>query len=162
MLDRAASLASQSASGTFTGDRDTLQAELGKVLSEVDRQAQNIGLGGTAGTAEGRFNKSIDVFIGGGASANAAGNAVAIDLSNSRVDKTGLNLNQINIGNGTGNVTGAQDISGGITAAETFTFQSVGSSGQLNSFSVSLSAGATASNALDTINNDANVQGSRN
>ncbi len=159
LLDRAASLASQSASGTFTGDRDTLQSELGKVLSEVDRQAQNIGLGGIAGTAEGRFNKAIDVFIGGGASANAAGNAVSIDLSNSRVDKTGLNLNQINIGNGTGNVTGAQDITGGITAAETISFQSVGSSGQLNTFSVSLSAGATASNALDTINNDANVQG---
>ena len=158
LLDRAASLASQSASGTFSGNRDTLQAELGKVLSEVDRQAQNIGLGGVAGTAEGRFNKSIEVFIGGGASANASGNAVAVDLSNSRVDKTGLDLNTLNIGNGTGNVTGAQDISGGITAAETLTFQSVGSSGQLNTFSVSLSAGATASNALDTINNDANVQ----
>ncbi len=158
LLDRAASLASQSASGTFAGNRDTLQAELGKVLSEIDRQAQNIGLGGAAGTAEGRYNKSIEVFIGGGASANAAGNAVSVDLSNSRVDKTGLDLNTINIGNGTGNVTGAQDISAGITAAETLTFQSVGSSGQLNSFSVSLSAGATASNALDTINNDANVQ----
>jgi flagellin len=158
LLDRAASLASQSASGTFSGNRDTLQAELGKVLEEVSRQAQNIGLGGIDGTAEGRFNKSIEVFIGGGASANAAGNAVAIDLSNSRVDKTGLDLNTINIGNGTGNVTGAQDISGGIAAAEVLSFQSVGSSGQLNTFSVSLSAGATASNALDTINNDANVQ----
>ncbi|MCW5960193.1 MAG: hypothetical protein KIS76_08515 [Pyrinomonadaceae bacterium] len=158
LLDRAASLASQSASGTFQGNRDTLQAELGKVLSEIDRQAQNIGLGGAAGTAEGRFNKAIEVFIGGGASANAAGNAVSVDLSNSRVDKTGLDLNQINIGNGTGNVTGAQDISAGITVAETLSFQSIGSSGQLNSFTVALSAGATASNALDTINNDANVQ----
>lgn len=158
LLDRAASLASQSASGTFNGDRNTLQAELGKVLSEIDRQAQNIGLGGQAGTAEGRFNKSIQVFIGGGASATATGNAVSVDLSNSRVDKTGLNLNTLNIGSGTGNVTGAQDISAGITAAEVLTFQSVGSSGQLNSFSVSLSAGATASNALDTINSDANVK----
>ncbi|MEZ5425381.1 MAG: flagellin [Pyrinomonadaceae bacterium] len=158
LLDRAASLASQSASGTFAGDRDTLQAELGKVLQEVDRQAQNIGLGGTTGTAEGRYNKAIEVFIGGGASANATGNAVSVDLSNSRVDKTGLNLTNLNIGTGTGNVTGAQDISGGITNAETLTFQSVGSSGQLTSFSVALSAGATASNALDTINNDANVQ----
>lgn len=158
LLDRAASLASQSASGTFNGDRNTLQAELGKVLSEIDRQAQNIGLGGTSGTAEGRFNKAIEVFIGGGASSTAAGNAVSVDLANSRVDKTGLNLNNLSIGSGTGNVTGAQDISGGITASETLTFQSIGSSGQLNSFSVSLSAGATASNALDTINSDANVK----
>jgi len=158
LLDRAASLASQSASGTFAGDRDTLQAELGKVLSEIDRQAQNIGLGGAAGTAEGRYNKAIDVFIGGGASATASGNSVAIDLANSRIDRTGLNLNNMNIGQGTGNVTGAQDISGGITAAETMTFQTVGSSGQLSSFSVTLSAGASSSNVLDTINNDANIQ----
>ncbi|MEQ1604146.1 MAG: flagellin [Pyrinomonadaceae bacterium] len=159
LLDRAASLASQSASGTFTGDRNTLQAELGKVFNEIDRQAQNIGLGGATGTDEGRFNKAINVFIGGGANATAAGNSVAIDLSSSRVDKTGLDLNNLNIGTGTGNVTGAQDISAGLTAAEVLTFQTVGSSGQLGTFSVSLSAGASASNVLDTINNDGNIQG---
>ncbi len=158
LLDRAASLASQSASGTFTGDRNTLQSELSSVLSEIDRQAQNVGLGGTAGTAEGRFNKSIDVFIGGGANASAAGNSVSVDLSNSRVDKTGLSLNNLNIGQGTGNVTGAQDISGGITNAETLSFQRVGSSGQLESFTVALSAGATSSGVIDAINNDANAQ----
>ena len=81
LLDRAASLASQSASGTFSGDRNTLQAELSSVLSEIDRQSQNIGLGGTAGTDEGRFNKAINVFIGGGANAGAAGNSVSVDLS---------------------------------------------------------------------------------
>lgn len=158
LLDRAASLSSQSASGTFTGDRNTLQAELGKVFSEIDRQSQNIGLGGNSGTAEGRYNRAINVFIGGGSSASASNNSVAIDLTNSRVDRTGLNLNNINIGNGTGSVTGGSDISGGITANETLTFQSVGSSGSLTSFTVSLSAGATSSNVLDTINNDANIQ----
>ncbi len=158
LLDRAASLASQSASGTFTGDRGTLQAELGKVFGEIDRQSQNIGLGGVAGSDEGRFNKSINVFIGGGANASASGNSVAVDLSNSRVDRTGLSLNNLNIGQGTGSVTGAQDISGGITNAETLSFQSVGASGQLTSFTVAISAGATSSNVLDTINNDANIQ----
>ncbi len=158
LLDRAASLAAQSASGTFAGNRDTLQAELSKVLEEVSRQAQNIGLGGAGGTDEGKFNKSIEVFIGGGASATAAGNSVAVDLSNSRVDQVGLNINNLNIGQGAGSITGNQDISGGITNAETFTFQTVGSSGQLSSFTVSLSAGASASNVLDTINNDSNAQ----
>ena len=158
LLDRAASLASQSASGTFTGDRNTLQSELTSVLGEIDRQAQNIGLGGNSGTAEGRFNKSIDVFIGGGANASAAGNSVSVDLSSSRVDKTGLSLNNLNIGQGAGNVTGAQDISGGITNAETFTFQTVGSSGQLETFTVGLSAGASSSAVIDAINNDANAQ----
>lgn len=158
LLDRAASLASQSASGTFTGDRSTLQAELGKVFGEIDRQAQNIGLGGAAGTDEGRFNRSINVFIGGGANASASGNSVAVDLSSSRVDRTGLSLGNLNIGQGTGSVTGAQDISAGISAAETLSFQSVGTSGQIQSFSVGLSAGASSSNVLDTINNDSNIQ----
>lgn len=161
LLDRAASLASQSASGTFTGDRDTLQAELGKVFSEIDRQAQNVGLGGVDGSDEGRFNRAINVFIGGGANATAAGNSVSVDLSNSRVDQTGLNLTNLNIGQGTGNVTGAQDITGGITADETLTFQTIGASGQIETFDVTLSAGATASNALDTLNNDANFKNAK-
>lgn len=158
LLDRASSLASQSASGTFSGNRDTLQAELGKVLNELDRQAQNIGLGGSSATAEGRYNKSFDVFIGGGTSGSSSNNSVTVDLSSSRVDRTGLSLDNLNIGTGTGNVEGAQDISGGITAAEVLTFQRVGSSGALETFSVALSAGASSSNVLDTINNDSNVQ----
>lgn len=158
LLDRAASLASQSATGTFTGDRNTLQSELTSVLGEIDRQAQNIGLGGVAGTDEGRFNRAINVFIGGGANASAAGNSVAVDLSNSRVDQTGLSLNNLNIGQGTGNVAGAQDISAGITNAEVLTFQKIGSSGQLESFTINLSAGATSSGVIDAINNDANAQ----
>jgi len=158
LLDRATTLATQSASDTFTGDRNTLQAELTKVLSEVDRQAQAIGLGGVSTTAEGRFNKAINVFIGGGSSVSAANNKVNVDLSNSRVDSVGLNLNSLNIGNGTGSVTGGGDISGGLTANETLTFQTVGSSGALTSFSISLSAGATSSNVIDTINNDTNIQ----
>lgn len=157
LLDRATTLASQSASDTFTGNRDTLQAELDKVLNEIDRQAQNSGLGGTSSTAEGRFNKAINVFIGGGTAAVSNNNQVTIDLSNSRVDRTGLNLSGLNIGTGTGNVTGNQDISAGITAAEVLTFQTIGSSGSLTSNTVTLSAGASATNVLDTINNDANV-----
>lgn len=157
LLDRATTLAAQSASDTFTGNRDTLQAELDKVLNEVDRQAQNSGLGGTSSSEEGRFNKAINVFIGGGSTPTASNNQVTIDLSNSRVDRVGLDLSGLNIGTGVGNVTGAQDISGGITAAEELTFQGVGSSGSLSSFSVTLSAGASASNVLDTINNDTNV-----
>lgn len=157
LLDRAASLSSQSASGTFSGNRDTLQAELDSVLNEITRQAENIGLGGAAGTSEGRFNKSIEVYIGGGASANASGNSVSVDLSSSRVDKTGLNLSNVNIGQGVGNVTGSAAL-GAITNAETLSFQTVGSSGQLSSFNVNLSAGSSSSNVLDAINNDANAQ----
>src|SRR6201993_823220 len=60
LLDRARTLATQSATGTFTGDRTVLNQEFQSVLGEIDRQAQSIGLniGGT-------FAKSLSVFIGG-------------------------------------------------------------------------------------------------
>jgi flagellin len=91
LLDRARTLATQSASGTFTGDRTVLNGEYQSVLGEIDRQAQSIGLnqGGT-------FAKSLSVFIGGGkGTSNAAvisNGSVAVDLSDSTVDTQGLGL----------------------------------------------------------------------
>src|SRR5580698_3553247 len=52
LLDTARSLATESASGTFTGDRSTLNSEFQSVLTEINRQAQAIGLnqGGSLAT----------------------------------------------------------------------------------------------------------------
>src|SRR5262245_62022181 len=61
LLDRARTLAAQSASGTFTGSRSVLNSEFQSVLAEIDRQAQAIGL-----DQNGAFAKSLSVFIGGG------------------------------------------------------------------------------------------------
>ena len=44
LLDRARTLATESASGTFTGDRGVLNSEFQSVIQEVNRQAQAIGL----------------------------------------------------------------------------------------------------------------------
>src|SRR5437763_3998978 len=44
ILDRLRTLATQSASGTFTGDRGVLNQEFTADLTELDRQAGNIGL----------------------------------------------------------------------------------------------------------------------
>src|SRR5579864_9329660 len=65
LLDRARTLATQSASGTFTGDRGVLNSEFQSVVGEINRQAQAIGLnqGGT-------FAKSLSVFMGGGQASN--------------------------------------------------------------------------------------------
>ena len=66
MLDRLNTLATQSASGTFTGDRATLNNEYQSLLTEIDRQANNIGLG-----ANNTVNaKNIAVYIGGGQNAS--------------------------------------------------------------------------------------------
>jgi len=91
LLDRARTLATQSASGTFTGDRRVLNSEFSSVIEEIDRQAQAVGL-----SSGGSFAQSLSVFIGGGRSANgvstAANGSVAVDLSASTVDAKSLGL----------------------------------------------------------------------
>ena len=94
LLDRARTLATQSASGTFaSGDsgRVTLNAEFQSVLQEINRQAQSIGL-----DSGGAFAKDLSVFVGGGraqGSTTATQNgSVSIDLSNSAVDAKSLGL----------------------------------------------------------------------
>src|SRR5260370_36601695 len=68
MLDRLRTLAAQSASDTFTGDRNVLNSEFQSLLSEIDRQAQSIGL-----DTNGQFAKSLSVFIGGGKASGTGG-----------------------------------------------------------------------------------------
>jgi len=92
LLDRASTLATQSASGTFTGNRTILNNEFQSVLAEINREAQSIGLnqGGT-------FAKSLSVFVGGGAGSTTASQttngSVGLDLSHSTVDSQSLGLN---------------------------------------------------------------------
>jgi flagellin len=98
LLDRARTLATQSASGTFTGSRTVLNDEYQSVLSEIDRQAQSIGLnqGGT-------FAKNLSVFIGGGQGTTAAGvianGTVSVDLGGATVDTQSLGLKGFTAGN---------------------------------------------------------------
>lgn len=93
ILDTLTSLATQSASGTFAGNRTTLNNEFTTLLSEIDRQASNIGLAsGTSGTAATQYNTTINVYIGGGDTQTDA--QVSIDLSGSGniVDSNGLGI----------------------------------------------------------------------
>jgi flagellin len=95
LLDRARTLASQSASGTFSGDRSVLDAEFQSVLDEIDRQAQSVGL-----NVGGKFASNLAVFIGGGRTSTGAttgaaaitNGSVSVDLSNSTVDTKSLGL----------------------------------------------------------------------
>lgn len=88
IVDRLKTLATQSATDTFTGNRATLDAEFQTLLGEVDRQAANVGLDNG-----GANNVAISVYIGGGSS--AANAAVTVDLSGAtnQVDSAGLGLN---------------------------------------------------------------------
>lgn len=91
LLDRARTLAAQSASGTFTGDRTVLNSEFATTVSEIDRQAQAIGL-----NVGGAFATNFGVFIGGGRgdtdATKISNGSVSVDLSASTVDARSLKL----------------------------------------------------------------------
>ena len=91
LLDRARTLATQSASGTFTGDRNVLNSEFSTVIIEIDRQAQAIGL-----NTGGELAKSLSVFVGGGKTSNGVSatinGSVVVDLSQSTIDAKSLGL----------------------------------------------------------------------
>ena len=116
LLDRAATLATESASSTFTGDRGVLNQEFQSVLTEVNRQAQAIGL-----NSGGEFAKSLSVFVGGGTASGGVSaiqnGTIGLNLTNSTVDTKSLGLSgysatgnsSVDIGPGAG-TTSVQNI----------------------------------------------------
>ena len=95
ILNRLQTLATESASATFAGDRNTLNQEFQSELSEITRQANNIGL-----AAGGQYNQVNSVFIGGGNT--AANGKVTIDLSGAtnQVDANGLGVGSASVAAG--------------------------------------------------------------
>ncbi len=101
LIDRLKTLASQSASGTFSGNRSTVNNEYQALLLEINRQASNIGL-----VDGGANNKVLGVYIGGGSTqANAQ---VSVDLSGTanQVDTTALGLASTAVSGGGTALTG--------------------------------------------------------
>lgn len=91
LLDSARTLATEAASGTFTGDRNVLNQQFQSVIQEINRQAQSIGL-----NQGGSMAQALNVFIGGG---QASGNitatengTVSVNLANATVDAKSLGL----------------------------------------------------------------------
>ncbi len=115
LLDRARTLATQSASGAFTGDRGVLNSEFQSVIQEVNRQAQAIGLnqGGT-------FATDLQVFVGGGKTSgtntSTQNGTVSVSLSGATVDAKSLGLQGVRASGvtgtdiGTGSSTSVQAI----------------------------------------------------
>jgi flagellin len=110
LLDRASTLATESASSTFTGNRSTLNAEFQSVLTEVNRQAQAIGL-----NTGGQFAQDLSVYIGGGTASGTTtaiqNGSINVNLTNAAVDTQSLGLSGYSV---TGN--SATDIGDGAGA----------------------------------------------
>ena len=98
IVDRLKTLATQSASSTFAGNRGTLDTEYQTLLTEITRQASNINL-----NTGGKFNTNLVSYIGGGS--NSANAQISVDLSgaNNAVDSGGLAISTSSVaGGGTG------------------------------------------------------------
>jgi flagellin len=109
--NRLKTLATQSASSTFSGDRTILNTEYQALLTEIDRQASNIGL--SVGAHGGRFNTDIGVYVGGGGAAQD-NSKVAINLggASNRADSAGLGLSGTSIaGGGATSISNSVDMS---------------------------------------------------
>jgi len=165
ILDRLSTLATESASATFAGNRNTLNQEYQSLVQEITRQASNIGL-----AAGGQYNTVNSVFIGGGN--NATNGQVSIDLSGSsnQVDASGLGLATTSVGAGGTQLTlgtpntirldapGATFVN---AAAQTFTFHLFSSNGGAQTISVSVggSGALTEQQVLGSLNSQLSQYG---
>ena len=113
ILDRMQTLATQSSSDTFSGNRTTLDNEFQGLLSEIDRQAGNIGLSAATGATASQkaFNANLSIYVGGG-----TGSTVSVDLSGSSnaVDSSSLGFTS-----GTYSLTSTANAKSAITAITT-------------------------------------------
>jgi flagellin len=157
ILDRLKTLATESASTTFTGSRATLDNEYQSLLGEINRQAQNIKLDST-----GAFATNMKVYIGGGNSTNSANSnaMVSVDLSTSHVDTAGLNLTGTSVQGGGVELAGnnGQRLDNSVsrfTAAQSFNVAYVDGNGVARNTTVSYNNGAneTGANVIQDLNN---------
>lgn len=164
LLDRARTLATQAASGTFSGNRSTLNDEFQSVMTEIDRQAQSIGL-----NQGGQYAADLSVFVGGG---RTSGNTTAIsngsidlNLSGSAVDTKSLGLKGFTAGYqvasgatdsglydlGNSSATSVKNIMASTGATTTsFVFSGAGFSGSTNTANAPITVNVNLANVSDT------------
>ena len=162
ILDRLKTLATESASSTFSGDRNTLNTEYQSLLGEITQQANNIGL-----AANGKLNVVNNVYIGGGNT--IANSQVKIDLSGTQnqVDANGLGLGTTSVGGGGTDLTGNTvrlDAPGATflaAAAQTFAFNLYSQNGGAQTVNVSVggSGALTQQQVLASLNSQLSPYG---
>lgn len=114
ILDTLQTLATESASSSFTGDRTVLNNQFQSDIAEINRQAQAIGLN-TGGT----FATNLAVYLGGGqgtsSSSTLSNGTVNVDLSHSTVDAQSLGLNGVQATNAGASPSTSYDLSSSST-----------------------------------------------
>jgi flagellin len=144
MLNRMQTLATESATSTFTGNRATLNQEYQTLIGEINREAGNIGLS----SANSSNATNLSVYIGGGPSATIGGQ-VQVDLANGKVDATALGLVNTSV-TGTAVTVGAT-AAAAIAAGTTETF-TVNTAAGTSKFAVTGETGDTVTSQLAELN----------
>jgi flagellin len=155
ILDRLKTLATQSASSTFTGDRTILSNEYQDLLSEINRQAANIGLGSGTDTAASRNFTAISVYIGGGSAQTNSKIGIDLMTNGNLVNATGLLINTSTIAGGSLPISfGDVDLSGAgpFLVSSSQTFYVATTTGTLNVQVVGGTAGLTGAAVIDQLN----------
>ena len=165
MLNQLKTLATQSASTTFTGDRANINVEYQQLVTDISRQAANIGL-----NSGGSLNTLNNVYVGGGS--NQANAQVQINLSGTinTVNAAGLGIaNTTVLGGGTeltGNTvnlnnTGVTFLKGNANASQAFDFNIATASGN-SSVAITVNgsvAGITGSAVISQLNSALSTYG---
>jgi flagellin len=158
ILDGMQTLAAESASSSFTGDRTVLNNEFQTDISEINRQAQAIGLN-TGGT----YAQNMAVYLGGGSGSTSAATlsnaTVNVNLASSTVDAQSLGLNGVQAINdtaydlGSSSATSVQSIiaANGSPTTSSFTFTGPGF-GDTSGIAISVNLNGVA-NSADLVNN---------
>jgi flagellin len=166
ILNQLQSLATEAASGTFAGSRDTLNQNYQQLVSEITQQASNIGL-----NANGVNNTVLNVFIGGNnvfAGDGAQNGQVTINLSgaNNGVDAASLGLSTTSLlggGSEFGNTANPNTVNnlnnpnalfdvGADTDSETFTVSYLNSQGQIASTPLTIAGTANGQTGTAIVN----------
>jgi flagellin len=165
ILDRMQTLATESASTTFSGNRANIQVEYQQLVGEITQQATNVGL-----NSGGTYNVNNSVFVGGGS--DNANSEVSVDLSGNQnaVDATSLGLGNTSVIGGGTELTGGTpntvrlDAPGAtfLTAgSESFSFNLV-SDGVATSFTATVpgaAGGVSEAGVLTSLNGQLNQYG---
>ncbi len=163
IVDRLKTLATQSSSAVFQGNRATLDTEYQSLITEITRQASNINLNNG-----GKYNTNLITYIGGGS--NAANAQVAVDLSGTQntVDASGLGINTTSVSGGgtglTGNSVRLDDTAVSFLASgsQTYTFHVTDNTGNNLDVSAAVSGGSSGLNGsqvISSLNNSLNAYG---
>jgi flagellin len=167
ILNRLQTLATESASQTFTGNRSTINNEYQNLLTEIDRQASNVGLSSsTTGNAN---NTNMSVYIGGGSTQGNSQVQINLAGATNQVDAAGLGLAGTNVSAGgtelnsngvTPNIINLNTPGADFSGNQTFTFNLENGSGA--SAPVTVTTGqfnATSADAIANLNSQLSSDG---